>query len=241
MMMNVVLALLLLLQATAARPGVVTGQLQTRKGAGCRDPHLRGSGTAAKYTSVGRPELLRSDSTAGEHGTHRCAGAIPARQSRTRPLLRHRQRVRLPNVLSGTTNADGGTVITVSADTPAPTASTSHADAAGGRISGRVSPPPPAASQEKAILSRHRARRAARDAGRRGRLIDLRPSSERRVSPQSVSYAAGDAVASVTKWARPTPASISFGRHCARCQGASSRHLASCAGCWSGFRPSGAT
>ena len=31
-MMNVVLALLLLLQATAARPGVVTGQLQTREG-----------------------------------------------------------------------------------------------------------------------------------------------------------------------------------------------------------------
>src|SRR5678816_4383735 len=31
-MMNLVLALLLLLQATAARPGVVTGQLQTKEG-----------------------------------------------------------------------------------------------------------------------------------------------------------------------------------------------------------------
>src|SRR5262245_4666688 len=33
MSMNTVVALLLLLQATAARPGVVTGQLQTKEGA----------------------------------------------------------------------------------------------------------------------------------------------------------------------------------------------------------------
>ena len=63
MMMNVVLALLLLLQAaTAARPGVVTGQLQTREGApAAADSHLRAAGAAAEHPPLRRSELLRDD------------------------------------------------------------------------------------------------------------------------------------------------------------------------------------
>ena len=102
MMMNAVLALLLLLQAaTAARPGVVTGRLQTREGApAAADAHLRPAGAAGEHPAVRRSELLRDDDPC-EHGADRRAGALSPHQPRARPVLDRRQRVRLSDISSG--------------------------------------------------------------------------------------------------------------------------------------------
>ena len=154
MMMNVVLALLPLLAATAARPGVVTGQLQTREGmpaAAIRisalpapPPNIRPSDGQNYYAATAPASTALTDA----QGRYRLANLAPGRYFVVASVFGY------PTFYPGTTNADGGTVITISADAPA-------ADSinftvlmpAGGQVSGRVSTPPPAASQEKAILS----------------------------------------------------------------------------------------
>jgi hypothetical protein len=154
-MMNIVLALLLLLQgATAARPGVVTGQLRTKEGTAAAairisalpapPPNIRPSDGQNYYAATAPASTALTDA----QGRYRLANLAPGRYFVVASVFGY------PTFYPGTTNADGGTVITISADAPA-------ADSinftvlmpAGGQVSGRVSTPPPAASQEKAILS----------------------------------------------------------------------------------------
>jgi hypothetical protein len=153
--MNAVLALLLLLQAaTAARPGVVTGQLQTKEGtpaAAIRisalpapPPNIRPSDGQNYYAATAPASTALTDA----QGRYRLANLAPGRYFVIASVFGY------PTFYPGTTNADGGTVITITADAPA----AERVDfivlmPPGGRVSGRVSTPPAAASQEKAILS----------------------------------------------------------------------------------------
>ena len=155
--MHAILALLLLLQAaTAARPGVVTGQLQTKEGmpaAAIRisavpapPPNIRPSDGQNYYAT----DFNRAAGTtlSDAQGRYRLANLAPGRYFIIASVFGY------PTFYPGTTNADGGTVITITADAPA-------ADRInftvllppGGQVSGRVSAPPASASQEKAILS----------------------------------------------------------------------------------------
>ena len=154
--MNVVLALLLLLQATAARPGVVTGQLQTREGtpaAAIRisalpapPPNIRPSDGQNYYATDFN--LPVSTAFTDAQGRYRLANLAPGRYFIIASVFGY------PTFYPGTTNADGGTVITITAEAPAvETINFSVVMPPGGRISGRVSTPPAPNSQEKAILS----------------------------------------------------------------------------------------
>ena len=102
MMMNAVLALLLLLQAaTAARPGVVTGQLQTREGAPAAairisalpapPPNIRPSDGQNYYATTAPASTALTDA----QGRYRLTNLAPGR------YFDHRQRLRIPDVLSG--------------------------------------------------------------------------------------------------------------------------------------------
>ena len=153
-MMNLVLALLLLLQATAARPGVVTGQLQTREGmpaAAIRisalpapPPNIRPSDGQNYYAATAPASTALTDA----QGRYRLANLAPGRYFVIASVFGY------PTFYPGTTNPDGGTVITVSADAPAvDSINFTILMPPGGRVSGRVTTPPAAASQEKAILS----------------------------------------------------------------------------------------
>jgi hypothetical protein len=156
MMMNTVLALLLLLQATAARPGVVTGQLQTKEGtpaAAIRisavpapPPNIRPSDGQNYYaTDFNQPA---STTLSDAQGRYRLANLAPGRYFIVASVFGY------PTFYPGTTNADGGTVITITPAAPAVEAiNFSLVLPPGGRISGRVSTPPAPNSQEKAILS----------------------------------------------------------------------------------------
>lgn len=155
MMMNTVLALLLLLQAaTAARPGVVTGQLQTKEGtpaAAIRisalpapPPNIRPSDGQNYYSATAPASTALTDA----QGRYRLANLAPGRYFIIASVFGY------PTFFPGTTNADGGTVITIAADAPAVNAiNFTVLMPPGGRISGRVSTPPGPSSQEKAILS----------------------------------------------------------------------------------------
>ena len=151
--MNVVLALLLLLQATAARPGVVTGQLQTREGmpaAAIRisalpapPPNIRPSDGQNYYAATAPASTALTDA----QGRYRLANLAPGRYFVIASVFGY------PTFYPGTTNPDGGTVITVSADAPVvDSINFTILMPPGGRVSGRITPPA-AASQEKAILS----------------------------------------------------------------------------------------
>jgi hypothetical protein len=154
-MMHAVLALLLLLQAaTAARPGVVTGQLQTKEGmpaAAIRisalpapPPNIRPSDGQNYYAATAPASTALTDG----QGRYRLANLAPGRYFIIASVFGY------PTFYPGTTNADGGTVITVTADAPAvDRINFTVLLPPGGRVSGRVSAPPAAASQEKAILS----------------------------------------------------------------------------------------
>ena len=100
-MIGVASVFLVLLQAaTPARPGVVTGQLQTREGApGCGHSHLRVARTSTQHPSLRRTELLLDDG-ACRNDAQRCAGPISTRESRTGAVLHRRQRLRISDVLS---------------------------------------------------------------------------------------------------------------------------------------------
>ena len=152
-MMNVVLALLLLLQATAARPGVVTGQLQTKEGmpaAAIRvsalpapPPNIRPSDGQNYYASVAPASTGLSDA----QGRYRLANLAPGRYFIIASVFGY------PTYYPATTSADGATVITVGAEGPVDGVNFTVLMPPGGRVSGRVSTPPTPNSQEKAILS----------------------------------------------------------------------------------------
>jgi hypothetical protein len=152
-MMNVVLALLLLLQATAARPGVVTGQLQTKEGMPARairisalpapPPNIRPSDGQNYYATV----LPASTALSDAQGRYRLANLAPGRYFIIASVFGY------PTYFPATTSADGATVITVGAEGPVDGVNFTVLLPPGGNVSGRVSAPPTPNSQEKAILS----------------------------------------------------------------------------------------
>jgi hypothetical protein len=146
--------LLLLQAATAARPGVVTGQLQTKEGtpaAAIRitalpapPPNIRPSDGQNYYAATPPAGTALTDA----QGRYRLANLAPGRYFVIASVFGY------PTFYPGTTNADGGTVITITADAPAAERiNFTVLMPPGGRVSGRVNTPPKAASQEKAILS----------------------------------------------------------------------------------------
>jgi hypothetical protein len=155
MMMNAVLALLLLLQAaTAARPGVVTGQLRTKEGAAAAairisalpapPPNIRPSDGQNYYAATAPASTALTDA----QGRYRLANLAPGRYFIVASVFGY------PTFYPATTNADGATVITIATDAPAVDAiNFTVLLPPGGSISGRVSTPPALNSQEKAILS----------------------------------------------------------------------------------------
>ena len=142
MMMNAVLALLLLLQAaTAARPGVVTGRLQTREGA---------PAAAVRISALPAPavSILPSD------GQNYFATTTPASTALTDAQGRYRltnlapgrylivaSAFGYPTFHPGTTSADRATAVTVGADAPADGIDFTVLMPPGGRVSGRVDTP----------------------------------------------------------------------------------------------------
>jgi carboxypeptidase family protein len=154
MMMNAVLAVLLLLQAaTAARPGVVMGRLQT--GEGMPAAAVRISALPAPPVSI-----LPSD------GQNYFATTTPASTALTDAQGRYRltnlapgrylivaSAFGYPTFHPGTTSADRATAVTVGADSPADGIDFTVVMPPGGSVSGRISTPPTASGQEKAILS----------------------------------------------------------------------------------------
>jgi hypothetical protein len=152
-MANAVLALLLLLQATAARPGVIAGQLQTKEGmpaAAIRisalpapPVNIRPSDGQNYYATVPPASTTLSDA----QGRYRLANLAPGRYFVIASVFGY------PTYYPATTNADGATVITVGADGPVQNVNFTVLMPPGGRVSGRVSTPPPPNSPERAILS----------------------------------------------------------------------------------------
>jgi hypothetical protein len=153
-MIIVALVLLLLQAATAARPGVVTGQLQTKEGtpaAAIRisalpapPPNIRPSDGQNYYAATAPASTALTDA----QGRYRLANLAPGRYFVIAAVFGY------PTFYPGTTNADGGTVITVTPEAPmVDSINFTVLMPPGGRVSGRVSTPPAATSQEKAILS----------------------------------------------------------------------------------------
>jgi hypothetical protein len=145
--------LLLLLQATAARPGVVTGQLQTKDGAPAAairisalpapPPNIRPSDGQNYYATVAPASTALTD----KQGRYRLANLAPGRYFIIASVFGY------PTFYPATTSADGATVITVGAEAPIDGVNFTVLLPPGGNVSGRVSTPPAANSQEKAILS----------------------------------------------------------------------------------------
>ena len=155
MVINTLLALLLLLQATAARPGIVTGQLQTKDGKPAATvrisavpapaPGIRPSDGQNYYaTDFNQPA---STALTDAQGRYRLANLAPGRYFIVASMFGY------PTFYPATTNADGATIVTVGADAPVNGINFTVLLPPGGNVSGRVSTPPAANSQEKAILS----------------------------------------------------------------------------------------
>jgi Carboxypeptidase regulatory-like domain len=154
MMMNAVLALLLLLQAaTAARPGVVMGRLQTREGA---------AAAAVRISALPAPavSVLPSD------GQNYFATTTPASTALTDAQGRYRltnlapgrylivaSAFGYPTFHPGTTSADRATAVTVGADAPSDGIDFTVLMPPGGRVTGRVDRPAAAGGREIAVLS----------------------------------------------------------------------------------------
>jgi len=153
MMMNTVLALLLLLQAaTATRPGVVTGQLQTKEGAPAGairmsalpapPPNIRPSDGQNYYSTVPPASTTLTDA----QGRYRLTNLAPGRYFIIASVFGY------PTFYPAATTADGATVVDVGADGPAAGINFTVIMPPGGTVSGRVNAPA-TPSQEKAILS----------------------------------------------------------------------------------------
>jgi hypothetical protein len=153
-MMNAVLALLLLLQAaTAARPGVVTGRLQTKEGAPAAairisalpapPVNIRPSDGQNYFATIAPASTALSDA----QGRYRLGNLAPGRYFVIASVFGY------PTYYPATTTADNATVITVGADGPVEGINFTVLMPPGGRIDGRVSTPPAANSPERAILS----------------------------------------------------------------------------------------
>jgi hypothetical protein len=151
MVMNTILALLLLLQATAARPGVVTGQLQTKDGkpaAAIRitalpapPVNIRPSDGQNYYATTTPASTTLTDS----QGRYRLTNLAPGRYFVLASVFEY------PTFYPATTSADGATAITVGADAPVDGIDFTVLLPPGGNVTGRVNVP--AAEREIAVLS----------------------------------------------------------------------------------------
>ena len=153
-MIGVASVFLVLLQAaTPARPGVVTGQLQTREG-------LPAAAIRISALPAPPPNILPSDgqnyySTTAPAGTtlsdaqgrFRLANLAPGRYFIVASVFGY------PTFYPSGTNADRATVITVGADKPSEGVNFSVELPPGGRVSGRLDSPAAPGVQEKAVLS----------------------------------------------------------------------------------------
>jgi hypothetical protein len=140
-------------QKPPPRPGVVTGQLQTKDGAPAAairisalpapPPNIRPSDGQNYYATVAPASTALTD----KQGRYRLANLAPGRYFIIASVFGY------PTFYPATTSADGATVITVGAEAPIDGVNFTVLLPPGGNVSGRVSTPPAANSQEKAILS----------------------------------------------------------------------------------------
>jgi hypothetical protein len=154
-MIGAVLAFLVLLQATTAvRPGVVAGRLQTREGA---------PAAAVRISALPAPppNILPSD------GQNYYATTPPASTTVTDAQGRYRLTNLAPGryfILARTlggystfypamTTADRATIVNVGSEAPVEGIDFTVILPPGGRVNGRVDPPPSGDVQEKAVLS----------------------------------------------------------------------------------------
>src|SRR4029434_3849375 len=153
-MTGTALALFWLLQvATAARPGVVTGQLQTREGTpaaairisalSAPPPNILPSDGQNYYSTPAPARTTLSDA----QGRYRLVNLAPGRYFIVASVFGY------PTFYPSGTTADRATVVTVGADRPSEGVNFSVQMPPGGRVSGRVTTPSPAGVQEKAVLS----------------------------------------------------------------------------------------
>jgi len=153
-MIGVASVFLVLLQAAApARPGVVTGQLQTREGAPAAairvsalpapPPNILPSDGQNYYSTTAPAGTTLSDA----QGRYRLANLAPGRYFVVASVFGY------PTFYPSGTNADRATVVTVGADKPSQGVDFSVQMPPGGRVSGRVTTPSPAGVTEKAVLS----------------------------------------------------------------------------------------
>ena len=117
-MLNALLALLLLLQATAARPGVVAGRLQTKEGAPAAairisalpapPVNIRPSDGQNYFATIAPASTALTDA----QGRYRLANLAPGRYFVIASVFGY------PTFYPATTTADNATVITVGAEGP---------------------------------------------------------------------------------------------------------------------------
>ena len=142
-MTGTVLALVLSLQAaTAARPGVVMGQLQTREGAPAAairisalpapPPNILPS-DGQNYSATTAPA---STTLTDAQGRYRLANLAPGRYLVLASVFGY------PTFYPATTSADGATVINVGADAPIQGIDFTVLMPPGGRVSGHIDSPP---------------------------------------------------------------------------------------------------
>jgi hypothetical protein len=152
-MLNLAVVWLLLLQAaTVTRPGVITGQLQTRAGtpaAAIRitalpapPPNIRPSDGQNYYAATPPASTTLTDA----QGRYRLTNLAPGRYFVLASVFGY------PTFHPSTTNADDATVVTVG-NSPVEGINFTVIMPPGGGVSGLVSTPPPAGVQETAILS----------------------------------------------------------------------------------------
>ena len=153
-MIGVASVFLVLLQAAApARPGVVTGQLQTREGAPAAairisalpapPPNILPSDGQNYYSTTAPAGTTLSDA----QGRYRLANLAPGRYFIVASVFGY------PTFYPSGTNDDRATVITVGADKPSEGVNFSVQMPPGGRVSGRITTPAAPGVQEKAVLS----------------------------------------------------------------------------------------
>jgi hypothetical protein len=154
-MIAVVLAFLLLLQgASAARPGVVTGRIQTREGAPAAavqmsalpapPPNILPSDGQNYYATTAPASTTLTDA----QGRYRLANLAPGRY-----FILARTLGGYSTFYPAMTTADRATVINVGAESPVESIDFTVILPPGGRVNGRVNPPPAGGVQEKAVLS----------------------------------------------------------------------------------------
>ncbi len=149
---GIAVLVLVLLQATATRPGAVTGVLQTREGAPAAairvsalpapPPNIRPSDGQNYYGATTPLSTTVTDA----QGRFRLANLAPGRYFVVASPFGY------STFYPGTTNADGATVVTV-ADSTVGNVDFTVVMPPGGNVSGRVDVPPAPAAQERAILS----------------------------------------------------------------------------------------